>query len=648
MALWERTSSVPDEVITFTPLEFTDTEQFFAHLDLTGLLRTVHSTLTSTFGTGNKEVLLDVARKIYTPVPVNISLLEDPTATPSDDDAVVDMWSTLYMATVTRRQDEVVALLKLHALIGAKIIRILTLESPLVAPLLRQDDNAAQHEFRSPAVLCVGDDARALLLDSRVASDDMIKSVTTFVIPFLKQLLKSSGPSSPQHEAAVSFVRAIHESSDIAATPSRNTTLKVVAGETCQLTGQRYRTQLFVDAASLYESVCANGDSKLLGQLSRDLPIAPVFLVRLDLRCDNEGERIESASFDVSYQEATKLAFYLQCFPELPSPVATLRKSASFHRQRASILSLSTAAHSQQLASESSKFAVTLMHFRLLRRLVSLSYSVENFSEYLTVLARELENLPCIMPFSLPALFGMCAEFALKPDIGLPQVVVDKLALLMNEDKALIDFFLDTSQSDGERFVELWVTESMLYGPKKFKNRVEMMSFAVLLYLQVTPGPGKEKIVSDGQSLWAAVWLRLFSALSSAMASRLGDEERERTTTDDEIVEALKQTTHMLSHVGHDEDECSSPLAGSSMSLAEKFESAEKLFSGVASKQSNEVKLRFYGLYKQATVGDVNISRPWAMDVAGRAKFDAWASRKGMSQEDAMRAYVEQWLLLKR
>jgi acyl-CoA-binding protein len=56
---------------------------------------------------------------------------------------------------------------------------------------------------------------------------------------------------------------------------------------------------------------------------------------------------------------------------------------------------------------------------------------------------------------------------------------------------------------------------------------------------------------------------------------------------------------------------------------------------------SNELKLEFYGLYKQATRGDVSGKRPGMMDFVARAKHDAWASFKGLSAEQAMQKYVE-------
>jgi len=51
--------------------------------------------------------------------------------------------------------------------------------------------------------------------------------------------------------------------------------------------------------------------------------------------------------------------------------------------------------------------------------------------------------------------------------------------------------------------------------------------------------------------------------------------------------------------------------------------------------------LRLYSLFKQATEGDVQGTRPGMTDFRGRAKHDAWAALKGMSAEDAMQAYVD-------
>ena len=55
---------------------------------------------------------------------------------------------------------------------------------------------------------------------------------------------------------------------------------------------------------------------------------------------------------------------------------------------------------------------------------------------------------------------------------------------------------------------------------------------------------------------------------------------------------------------------------------------------------SNEDKLEFYALFKQGNVGDTNTERPGMFDLKGKAKWDAWKAKEGMSQDDAKAAYV--------
>ena len=58
--------------------------------------------------------------------------------------------------------------------------------------------------------------------------------------------------------------------------------------------------------------------------------------------------------------------------------------------------------------------------------------------------------------------------------------------------------------------------------------------------------------------------------------------------------------------------------------------------------QSNDNLLAIYGLYKQATEGDVNIEKPSNMfDFKGIAKFNAWEALKGISKEDAQNKYIQ-------
>lgn len=65
-------------------------------------------------------------------------------------------------------------------------------------------------------------------------------------------------------------------------------------------------------------------------------------------------------------------------------------------------------------------------------------------------------------------------------------------------------------------------------------------------------------------------------------------------------------------------------------------------------KPSNELKLEFYALYKQATEGDVSGKKPGMLDVVGRAKYNAWEEKKGMSSEDAMQEYIDKLESLKQ
>jgi len=75
-------------------------------------------------------------------------------------------------------------------------------------------------------------------------------------------------------------------------------------------------------------------------------------------------------------------------------------------------------------------------------------------------------------------------------------------------------------------------------------------------------------------------------------------------------------------------------------SLDERFTAAAERVKTLKKTPSDAELLEIYGLYKQATVGDVNTSRPGLLDLKGKAKWDAWSALKGTSQEDAKGKYV--------
>lgn len=76
------------------------------------------------------------------------------------------------------------------------------------------------------------------------------------------------------------------------------------------------------------------------------------------------------------------------------------------------------------------------------------------------------------------------------------------------------------------------------------------------------------------------------------------------------------------------------------MGLTESFAEAQEKVKTLKATPSNEDLLELYSLFKQATVGDVQGSRPGMLDFKGRAKFDAWAKKKGTGKDAAMTSYV--------
>ena len=75
--------------------------------------------------------------------------------------------------------------------------------------------------------------------------------------------------------------------------------------------------------------------------------------------------------------------------------------------------------------------------------------------------------------------------------------------------------------------------------------------------------------------------------------------------------------------------------------LRNAFTAAAQEVQKLKTRPSNEQLLALYALYKQGTEGDVKGSRPGFLDLTGRAKYDAWAAKKGTTPDKAMQAYVD-------
>ncbi len=77
------------------------------------------------------------------------------------------------------------------------------------------------------------------------------------------------------------------------------------------------------------------------------------------------------------------------------------------------------------------------------------------------------------------------------------------------------------------------------------------------------------------------------------------------------------------------------------MDIKAQFEQAKADSKSLSQKPDNETLLQLYSLYKQSTEGDVSGEAPSnPFDFVNKAKYDAWASLKGKTSEEAMQQYV--------
>ncbi|XP_039907493.1 acyl-CoA-binding protein-like [Simochromis diagramma] len=74
--------------------------------------------------------------------------------------------------------------------------------------------------------------------------------------------------------------------------------------------------------------------------------------------------------------------------------------------------------------------------------------------------------------------------------------------------------------------------------------------------------------------------------------------------------------------------------------MTDAFDKAVEEVKVLKQKPNQQEMGDLYGLYKQATVGDINTECPGFLDFTGKAKWDAWNARKGLFKEEAMAKYV--------
>ena len=61
---------------------------------------------------------------------------------------------------------------------------------------------------------------------------------------------------------------------------------------------------------------------------------------------------------------------------------------------------------------------------------------------------------------------------------------------------------------------------------------------------------------------------------------------------------------------------------------------------------SNDQQLKFYSLFKVATIGKCNIQDPGSSDMTARAKWNAWNGQGDKQQNEAKTEYIQSLVLL--
>ena len=79
------------------------------------------------------------------------------------------------------------------------------------------------------------------------------------------------------------------------------------------------------------------------------------------------------------------------------------------------------------------------------------------------------------------------------------------------------------------------------------------------------------------------------------------------------------------------------------MTLQEQFEQASIDVKKLSEKPSNDILLKLYVFYKQATEGNNETEAPTnPFDFVGKAKHQAWLNIKDTDKETAMKEYIDQ------
>jgi acyl-CoA-binding protein len=77
------------------------------------------------------------------------------------------------------------------------------------------------------------------------------------------------------------------------------------------------------------------------------------------------------------------------------------------------------------------------------------------------------------------------------------------------------------------------------------------------------------------------------------------------------------------------------------MNISDQLEAAAAKVKTLDERPANDVLLKLYAFYKQASEGDVGDDKPAMFDFVATAKYNAWSAVKGLKNEEATQKYVD-------
>ena len=82
-------------------------------------------------------------------------------------------------------------------------------------------------------------------------------------------------------------------------------------------------------------------------------------------------------------------------------------------------------------------------------------------------------------------------------------------------------------------------------------------------------------------------------------------------------------------------------MGGLEQNLEQEFITAAENIKKSGKNLENDMLLKLYGYYKQATIGDCNTECPAFWNVKEKAKWEAWEQHKGMKKTHGMKKYIK-------